>query len=222
MNARELADRFARVRDRIAAAGGDPDRVTIVAVTKGFGPERVALARELGHADVGENYAAELLRKAEAPELEAAGGVRWHYLGPVQRTTARKLAGRVHLWQGVDGARAGERVARAAPGSHVLVLVNVTGRPERQGCTAAAAPALVAELRRLGLDVRGLMAIGPAGLPEAARPGFRQIRELADSLELPERSMGMSADLEVAVAEGATMVRVGSALFGPRPRPPHP
>jgi pyridoxal phosphate enzyme (YggS family) len=211
---RELADRFARVRDRIERAGGDPHRVTVVAVTKGFGPEVVRSARGLGELDFGENYASDLLVKAAA---DVGGEVRWHYLGAVQRTTARKLGGRVHLWQSVDSLVAGERIARAAPGARVLVQINISGEPQKRGCTFEEAPSVVAGLRASGIDVLGLMAVGPAGPPEAARPGFRRVAEVADRLELRERSMGMSADLEVAVAEGATMVRLGTALFGPRP-----
>ena len=217
VDGRDLAARFAHVRQRIERAGGDPARVTVVAVTKGFGPEVVAQARALGHVDFGENYAVDLARKAESLP---ADGTRWHYLGAVQRTTARKLGGRVHLWQSVDGPGAAERIARAVPGARVLVQVNVSGEPHKLGCTFDAAPALVAGLRTLRLDVRGLMAVGPAGPPEAARAGFRRLAELADRLGLAERSMGMSADLEVAVAEGATMVRVGTALFGARPPRP--
>jgi pyridoxal phosphate enzyme (YggS family) len=214
---RELVERFARARERIERAGGDPDRITIVAVTKGFGPEVVAQAQRAGHVDFGENYASELLSKAaDAREHES----RWHYLGAVQRTTARKLAAAVDLWQAVDGLEAGERIVRAAPGARVLVQINASGEPQKQGCTFEAAPELTARLRALSLDVRGLMAVGPAGPPEGARTGFRRVSELADRLELPERSMGMSGDLEVAVSEGATMVRLGTALFGPRPPRP--
>jgi uncharacterized pyridoxal phosphate-containing UPF0001 family protein len=226
----DMAARFARARERIERAGGDPDRITMIAVTKGFGPDVVAQARSLGHVDFGENYTVDLARKAaalEAAALEAAAlapaspdDVRWHYLGAVQRTTARKLGALVHLWQGVDGLGAGERIAKAAPGAGVLLQVNVSGETRKHGCTFDAAPDLVEGLRGLRLDVRGVMAVGPSGPPEAARAGFRRLAELADAMGLPERSMGMSGDLEVAVAEGATMVRLGTALFGPRP--PHP
>jgi uncharacterized pyridoxal phosphate-containing UPF0001 family protein len=99
----------------------------------------------------------------------------------------------------------------------VLVQVNVSGEPQKRGCSFEAAPGLAGGLRDLGLDVGGVMAVGPAGPPEGARAGFRRVAELADRLGLRERSMGMSGDLEVAVAEGATMVRLGTALFGPRP-----
>jgi uncharacterized pyridoxal phosphate-containing UPF0001 family protein len=126
------------------------------------------------------------------------------------------LADAVDLWQAVDRLAAGREIARRAPGAQVLVQVNVSGEPQKHGCAVEGAPALVDDLAALGLDVRGLMAIGPTGPPEQARPGFRTVVALADRLGLPVRSVGMSDDLEVGVAEGATMVRVGRALFGPR------
>jgi pyridoxal phosphate enzyme (YggS family) len=218
MDDRALAGRFARARERIERAGGDADRIALVAVTKGFGPEVVARARALGHADFGENYAADLAGKAQA--FPPGPATRWHYLGAIQRTTARTLAASVHLWQGVDTLKAGERIAAAVPGARVLVQVNVSGEAAKRGCTFAAAPELVHGLCGLGLDVRGLMAVGPTGPPEAARAGFRLLDELAGALGLVERSMGMSGDLEVAVEEGATIVRLGTALFGPRPDAP--
>jgi uncharacterized pyridoxal phosphate-containing UPF0001 family protein len=101
-----------------------------------------------------------------------------------------------------------------------LVEVNLTDEPARGGVPPGLVPGLVDGLRDLGLQVGGLMAVGPTGDPQVVRAGFRQVRELADGLGLAERSMGMSDDLELAVQEGSTMVRVGSALFGPRPRFP--
>jgi pyridoxal phosphate enzyme (YggS family) len=208
----ELSRRLAVVRERIADAGGDPAGITIVAVTKGFGADVVAGAVAGGLVDVGENYGQELVAKAGA-----VPGARWHFVGAVQRNKVKALAPLVHLWHGVDRAGVADAVARHAPGAPVLVQVNVSGEPTKAGCAWAEVDGLVAHAAGLGLDVRGLMAIGPAGPPESARPGFRRLRETADDLELRECSMGMSADLEVAVAEGATIVRLGTALFGPRP-----
>ena len=108
-------------------------------------------------------------------------------------------------------------IARRAPGAAVLVQVDVTGAAGRGGCPEDEVVPLVEALDALGLEVRGLMAVGPGGPPEEARPGFRRVARLADRLGLPERSIGMSTDLEVGVEEGATMVRVGTALFGGRP-----
>lgn len=208
---------LARVHGRIEAAGGDPAALTIVGVTKGFGMDVVRLAAAAGIADLGENYTNELAAKMPAARALRLG-VRWHFLGAVQRNKVRQVANGVWCWQGVDRVAAGEEIARRAPGARVFVQVNVTGEAHRNGCAWDAAPALVGALRNLGLDVRGLMAVGPAGDPEAARPLFRRLRELRDDLGLAELSMGMSDDLEVAVEEGATMLRLGTALFGPRPQ----
>lgn len=211
-----LRARVARVRDRIASAGGDPARVALVAVTKGFGPDVALAGARAGLADLGENYAQELV--AKAPELVADGrDVRWHFIGRLQRNKVRHLAPLVHLWQSVDRAGVGAEIARRAPGARVLVQVNVSEEPAKGGCDPGAVTDLVTALRDLGLDVQGLMAVGRTGPPAGARPGFALLRGLADDLDLPVRSMGMSGDLEVAVAEGSTMVRVGSDLFGPRP-----
>jgi pyridoxal phosphate enzyme (YggS family) len=206
-----VADRVAAVRERVAGAGGD-DRVTIVAVTKGFGPEAVAAAVAAGVDDVGESYAQELLVKAEA-----VAPPRWHFVGRLQANKVRSLVGTVSVWQSVDRPRLVDELARRAPGSRVLVQVDVSGEPSKGGCPPAQVPALVERAAAAGLEPAGLMAMGPLGPPEDARPGFRAVTALADRLGLPERSMGMSADLEVAVQEGSTMVRVGTALFGPRP-----
>lgn len=205
-----VADRVAAVRARIAAAGRAPEEITVVAVTKGFGADAVVAAAAAGIVDVGENYAQELVEKAEAVHA------RWHFLGHVQRNKVKTIAPVVHLWQGVDRVAAGEEIARRAPGARVLVQVRLEG-DTRNGCEANEVPALVEQLGTLGLDVRGLMAVGPAGPPELARPGFARVRALADRLGLAERSMGMTDDLEVAVEEGSTMVRVGRGLFGARP-----
>jgi pyridoxal phosphate enzyme (YggS family) len=205
-----VADRLAAVRARIASTGRAPEEVAVVAVTKGFGPEAVEAAAAVGIVDVGENYAQELADKARAVKA------RWHFLGHVQRNKVKSIAPMVHLWHGVDRVAAGEEIARRAPGARVLVQVRISGEV-RNGCELHEVPVLVERLDALGLDVRGLMAVGPNGPPELARPGFAQVRALADRLGLTERSMGMTDDLEVAVEEGSTMVRVGRGLFGARP-----
>lgn len=218
LTAGEVAGRLDDVRRRIADSGGSPDGLVIVAVTKGFGPEAVEAALRAGVGDIGESYAQELEAKARA--LGPSIPIRWHFLGRVQRNKVRRIAADVRLWQAVDRVAAAEEIARRAAGARVLVEVKVSGEAAKHGCDFDGAPALVDDLFGLGLDVRGLMAVGPAGPPELARPGFRRLTELADRLGLPERSMGMTDDLEVAVQEGSTMVRLGRALFGPRPGRP--
>jgi pyridoxal phosphate enzyme (YggS family) len=218
VTATDVADRLAGVRARIEAAGRPPGDVVVVAVTKGFGIDAVQAANAAGIADVGENYAQELAAKVD--EASDDPGRRWHFLGRVQRNKVRSIAAAVHLWQGVDRVSAGEEIARRAPGAKVLVQVRIAGDDTRNGCDPDDVAQLVERLDTLGLDVRGLMAVGPAGPPELARPGFRKVSALADRLGLVERSMGMTDDLGVAVEEGSTMVRVGRGLFGARPGAP--
>jgi pyridoxal phosphate enzyme (YggS family) len=211
----DVARNLLNVRDRIATAGGDPGRITIVAVTKGFGDDVVQAALDNGLNDLGENYAQELVAKATA--LPDPARVRWHFLGPVQRNKVPALALLVAVWQAVDRRAAGEAIARRAKCADVFVQVNLSAEPAKHGCSFEDAPALVDHLRNLELNVLGLMAIGPTGPPELARPGFRALARLAGRLQLPQLSMGMTEDLEIAIQEGATMVRIGRALFGPRP-----
>ncbi len=246
--AAEMRRRLDEVNRRIRDAGGDPGRVRVVAVTKGFGTAACAAAVAAGLADIGENYAQELL--AKDAELVAAGGgeatgtggvrdrwiradqmgaggrqgragiVRWHFLGSIQRRKVGPLGGLVHLWHGVARASEGEAISRHAPGAQVLVQVDFSGDPGRNGCRPEEAPGLVDRLVGMGLDVRGLMTVAPLAGPDEARRAFSGTRRLVDRLGLDEASMGMSADLELAVAEGATIVRVGSSLFGDRPSRP--
>jgi pyridoxal phosphate enzyme (YggS family) len=206
-----VAERLVAVRDRIEAAGGDPASVRIVAVTKGHPASRVREALAAGLDDIGESYAQELIAKAEEVE-----GARWHFVGRLQRNKVRHLAGLVDLWQSVDRLSLAAEIARHAPGAAVLVQVNVSGSEQQGGAPPERLAAVVEGCGDLGLDVRGLMAIGPQGPERDVRQAFALVRELADGLGLPERSMGMSGDLDAAVREGSTMVRVGTDLLGPR------
>lgn len=211
----DVAARLAALRARIERAGGDPDAVTVVGVTKGFDASAVHVAVAAGLVDLGESYAQEMVEKVTV--LPAAAGVRWHWVGRLQRNKVRQVAAHVGLWHSVDRVELGAEIARRAPGAAVLVQVNTSGEGTKGGCEPGETAGLVADLRAEGLDVRGLMTVALRG-PEGAATCFRTLRSLADDLGLPERSMGMSEDLEAAVAEGATLVRVGTALFGPRAR----
>jgi PLP dependent protein len=219
--AETVAARVEEVRRRISTTGRDPESVRLVAVTKRFEAAAVRAALAAGVRDIGENYAAELIAKATAvAEGDSGDGgtpPRWHYLGAVQRRRVRDLAAVVDCWQTLARVVEGEAIARHAPGACVLVEVDTSGDPARNGCAPTEVPALVKALGRLDLDVRGLMTVAPLGGPEVARRAFRTTADLASDLGLGELSMGMTHDLEVAVEEGATMVRVGQALFGPRP-----
>jgi len=210
-----IAERLAHVRDRVAAAGGDLDAITVVAVTKGHPAAVVQQVLAEGLADIGESYAQELVAKAET----IPPGPRWHFIGGLQRNKVRLVAPFVHLWQSVDRLSLAAEIARHAPGARVLVQVNVSGVEHQGGCAPERVAAVVEGCGDLGLHVLGLMAIGPQGSELEVRAAFASVRALADGLGLAECSMGMSADLEAAVAEGSTMVRIGTDLLGPRPSP---
>lgn len=186
----------------------------VIGVTKGFGPEEVHAARRAGLTDLGENYAAELVAKAAADSDDDE--VVWHFLGAVQRNKVAQIAPLVGVWQSVARESEGARIARFAPAVRVLVQVETAGVPGRNGCPPAAAGELVSRLGDLGLQVRGLMTVAAPG-QGTAKESFELLARLADRLGLEERSMGMSDDLEAAVAAGSTMVRIGRALFGARP-----
>jgi pyridoxal phosphate enzyme (YggS family) len=203
-----------RARIRRALGPGADRRVDIVAVTKSFGPEAYQAAAAVGLVDVGENYAQELVAK----HAELPAGLVVHFIGQLQTNKVRLVAPCVDVYESVDRPSLATEIARRAPGAAVLVQVDTSGGLGKGGCAIGDVPALAAHCSDLGLEVLGLMAVGPTtGGPEAARPGFRQVRHLVDELGLSVCSMGMSDDLEVAVEEGSTQVRVGSALFGARP-----
>jgi PLP dependent protein len=218
-----FADRLAAVRERIAAAAPDPAAVRLVAVTKGFGADAVRTALAAGVVDIGESYVQELVAKATELEHEVVGGgagavvPRWHAIGRLQRNKVRKAAPFVALWHSVDRVPLGAEIARHAPGAAVLVQVNTSREAAQGGCPPGDAAALADALVAAGLDVQGVMTIAPLGPPDAVRRAFAAARDLRDRLGLRELSMGMSGDLEVALREGATLVRVGTGLFGPRP-----
>jgi pyridoxal phosphate enzyme (YggS family) len=217
-----IAERVGAVRARVHAAarasGREASAVRLVAATKTVAIERIAEAVGAGIADLGENRAQELLAKApEVGLLDPSGSVVWHFLGTLQRNKIRALAPWVGWWHSVDRPELGPLLARHAPAARVLVEVNLAGEPQKGGCTPEAAPGLVEGLRACGLDVAGLMTVPPH--EHDPRPWFGALRDLGNRLELRELSMGMTDDFEVAIAEGATIVRVGRALFGDRPTP---
>ncbi|MAT05722.1 MAG: YggS family pyridoxal phosphate-dependent enzyme [Acidimicrobiaceae bacterium] len=203
---------LAELHTRIERAGGAD--VDVVAVTKTFGPDAIEAALAAGCRAIGENYAQELLAKREA-----AAGAEVHFIGQLQSNKVRQLADVVDVYETVDRSKLANEIAKRAPGARVLIQVDTTGETGKGGVPLAELDALADHIRGLDLDLIGLMAVGPTeGGPAAAAPGFRQVRAAVDRLGLAVCSMGMTADLEVAVAEGSTQVRVGTALFGQRVR----
>ncbi|MFZ9629973.1 MAG: YggS family pyridoxal phosphate enzyme [Ilumatobacteraceae bacterium] len=217
---REVRERLELVHDRIRAAGGVG--VTVLPVTKTWPIDRCFAAVRAGCSAVGENYAQEVVEKFTGVERPFA--IR--FIGQLQRNKVRLLAPLVDVYETVDRASLVDELAARVPGAAVLIQVSTADEGDAQGkggCPVADVEALVDRARERGLVVRGLMTVGPTeGGPEAARPGFRVVRALVDRLGLDECSMGMTDDLEVAVQEGSTQVRVGSALFGRRPRRDEP
>jgi pyridoxal phosphate enzyme (YggS family) len=218
---REALDRVrARIERACARANRDPSEVALIAVSKAHPIEAVRAAYAAGLRVFGENYAQELAQKASALEdLD----IRWRFIGHLQRNKI-KLIERAHATvDTVDSMRLAAAISSRAAAKdttvELLLQVNVGGEAQKSGCTPAEVPGLVEAVRALpNVELRGLMTVAPHyDDPEDARPSFAALRELAALHELPELSMGMTHDLEAAVLEGATMLRIGTALFGPRP-----
>ena len=222
-----LSERLAQVRAELARLAPQP--VTIVAVTKGFGIDAIRAARGAGLADIGENRVQEAVNKQE--ELGARSqelGIRWHLIGHLQRNKAKLVSGRFELVHSVDSAElATELSKRATSPVRVLLQVNVASEPQKSGCTLEAAPALARQVAALEhLRLEGLMTMAPfTDDANVQRRTFRGLRTLRDSIQeeeglwLPTLSMGMSGDYASAVQEGATVIRLGTVLFGPRETP---
>ena len=222
-----LPERLAHVRAEIArrqAAAGRTAPVTVVAVTKGFGLDAVEAALGAGVTDLGENRVQEALDKVDTP---AGRRATWHLIGHLQRNKAKHVTGRFALVHSVDSVALAEELDRRAAAhdakQRVLLQVNVAGETQKSGCAPAEVPGLARQVRALPhLTLEGLMTIAPFTDDEAVqRRTFRGLRTLRDALQeeglwLPTLSMGMSADYGVAVEEGATVIRLGTVLFGPR------
>jgi len=209
-----IGERYEALRERIAGAGSQD--VTVIAVTKALGAWAIDAASACGICDVGENYAQECVAKLAG--ATAVPKPRVHFVGRLQRNKVRMLAGCVDVWQTLDRPELVREVGRRAPGADAMIQVNISGEESKGGCPLAGTEQLASIAAEAGLNLVGLMGIGPLGPPEGARSGFRAMRRMVDSLGLAHCSMGMTDDLEVAVAEGATMVRIGRSLFGERPR----
>jgi pyridoxal phosphate enzyme (YggS family) len=208
----DIAERLDRVRQQIVDAGGTG--VEILAVTKGHPVAAIHAAAAVGLKVIGENYAQELLAKVSGVTLDVAV----HFIGQLQTNKVRQIAGIVAVYETVDRPALITEIAKRAPGAHVLVQLDTSDEPGKGGCPPAEAERLVTQARAAGLVVDGVMTVGPTeGGPEAARPGFRLVRLVCDDLGLTTCSMGMTDDFVVAVQEGSTRVRLGSALFGMRP-----
>jgi PLP dependent protein len=213
---------LAAVRAEISAACARAKRsvesVTLVAVSKKQPNEKIEAAYALGVRDFGENYAQELRDKAAALQL---GGIRWHAIGPVQPKNAKYIAKAAHTFHALESEEVAVELSKRREGAplRVLIEVNVAGEASKAGVAPSDVPALLERVRALPkLEVVGLTAMPPlVDDAELNRPHFKALAALAKQLGLGELSMGSTADYAVAIEEGATLVRVGTALFGDRP-----
>jgi pyridoxal phosphate enzyme (YggS family) len=216
-----IADNLQVVRTRIQAAaraaGRDPGSVTLLAVSKTHAAERVKEAAAAGQRAFGENYVQEALDK-----IEAAPGLEWHLIGPLQSNKTRDAAERFDWVQTVASERIARRLSEQRPAGkaplNVLIQVNASGEASKSGIAPAAAAALASSMATLeNLKLRGLMAIPEPGAP---RERYREVRDLYEKMKgefgFDTLSLGMTDDMELAIAEGATMVRIGTAIFGTR------
>ncbi len=220
MNQALVATRVAELRDRISRAGGIG--VGIVAVTKTFGIDAWSDAKFAGCEAVGENYAQELIAKSK--QVERLDRLPVHFIGQLQTNKIKSLFDIVDVWQSVDRASVitelvKRHTGRAIDGRcEILVQVNTTSEMDKGGCDPIEVEALVHQARQGGLDVTGLMTVGPTDMDRGkTRAAFRLLKQMALDLGVGQLSMGMTADVEIAVEEGSTLVRVGTALFGQRP-----
>jgi len=227
MSFEALPERLAQVRAELARRAADPGGVTIVAVTKGFGTDAIRAAAAAGIADIGENRVQEAVQKQDA--LRELSGVRWHLIGHLQRNKARVVAGRFDLVHSLDSLElARELDRRATTPQRVLLQVNVARESQKSGCAPEEAPTLARQVTALGaLRLEGLMTLAPLTDDEdVQRRTFRGLRLLRDTIRgeegvwLPSLAMGMSGDYASAAQEGATVIRLGTVLFGPRTETP--
>jgi pyridoxal phosphate enzyme (YggS family) len=225
IDAEQIAANRARVRARIARAaeraGRNPESVRLIAVSKTFPADAVIAAHAAGQRLFGENRVQEAVAKAATVREAGIDDVDWHLIGRLQTNKARAAADLFAMIHSVDSQRLAQALAARATGRlPVLIEVNAGDEASKAGFALDEAREAVAAIRTLPqLEVQGLMTVAPpAADPEALRPLFRGLADLARELALPELSMGMSGDFEVAVEEGATLVRVGSAIFGERER----
>jgi pyridoxal phosphate enzyme (YggS family) len=210
----DVKARLALVREKIARVRNS-EEIVIVAVTKGFGADTCRAALAAGLHVLGENRVHEAILK-----MDEVPGAEWHLIGHLQTNKVRQAAGRFALIHSVDSVRLATELARVKPDQTVLLEINVAREPQKSGADPDRAQAMITEIASF-LELKGLMAMGPTHGDPA--PAFRELRQIRDQAEqrlgqsLPVLSMGMSGDFEVAVAEGSTMLRLGQALFGPRP-----
>ncbi len=220
---------YSQIRAQIQAAahhaGRNPDEITLIAVSKNQSPEAVAELYQLGHRDFGENYVQELTSKASALKALGCADIRWHFIGHLQTNKVKQLIGLVDTIHTVDSLRLAQEIKRRRPLSvktcvtdavlHLFLQVNIDREESKDGALPEETPALAAQIASLpGIALQGLMAIPAQDHPDRAFAALRNLEIQCRPHTQGKLSMGMSADFSLAIAQGATHIRVGTALFG--------
>ena len=206
----QVRERVERITSLIQAKA--QNQVTLIGVTKGFTHEEVNIASKLGIKNFGENYAQELLTKY--PLVDS--GINWHYIGQLQSNKIRKIAHLIDVWHSVTSLKLAREIHKRNNKAQILLQVSLMGPSNTKGFEVQELPDVVDELRAENIGISGLMTMGVPNDLVATRSVFEKLRQLANTYELPECSMGMSDDFEVALESGSSMIRVGSAIFGNR------
>ena len=206
----KIQDQLEEINEIVAAKA--QNQVNLIAVTKGFTHEEVNVATELGIKNFGENYAQELLAKNPLVDAE----IKWHFIGQLQSNKIKKVSHLVDVWHSVTSLKLAREIHNRNDQAKILLQVSVSGPSNSKGFEVEELPDLISQLRDENIDVSGLMTMGVPGDMVATRFVFKRLRQLADTFELSECSMGMSDDFEIALECGSSMIRIGSAIFGNR------
>ena len=206
----QIAERVGAIENLIRQRA---DReVTLIAVTKGFTIKEIDAAKRAGIVNFGENYAQEM----KAKNLDIEDECIWHFIGQLQSNKVRKISHMVQVWHSVTSMKLAKEIEKRSEFSNILLQVNMGTRGNNLGIDPSHLPVFLEQLQGMKVNVRGLMTMGVAGDLESTRKIFTSLRRLADLHELPDCSMGMSGDLEIALECGTTMLRVGTGIFGNR------
>ncbi|NNN22516.1 MAG: YggS family pyridoxal phosphate-dependent enzyme [Acidimicrobiales bacterium] len=211
-DANEIKQSFGKIKERIRQTGRDLDSITFVGVTKGFDAHTVEQALQAGITNFGENYSSEFVQKAKL----VTGPATWHFIGTIQRRNIASMARYVSLWQSIVRIEEARDIANIEPGAKGLVQIDLAELPNRSGVKVEDLSKFMDLISKIDISIRGFMCMGDPFDMTRTREIFTKAHEISEDFGLPELSMGMSDDLEVALECGSTIVRIGSALLGQR------
>lgn len=210
MDIQQVQERLSSIKSDIDELASEPERVRLITVTKKFDVETIRALQSLGMQDFGENYSQEL--EAKASEIEDAV---WHFVGGLQRNKVKKISDVVSVWHSVTSVKLIDAIATRTNSAEIFIQVNLTREPQKSGCEPTEITGLAEHARSQGLSVLGLMVMGPTG-GDSPMPVFEAAQNLTKDLGFERLSMGMSGDYKLALSCGATDLRLGEAILGPR------